>query len=181
MRFRIFACLAGMLVLSGATLGAARALSTDADQKPPRLPAVSAFTRSIQTTFGGRLWRAGRAVNHLGEICVDFTSAGGSRAGGCLPPDRAFGSSPILPYHGGTEEVGFVFGAVSTPVQGVKLVRADCSAVSLPVSADGVFLSVFKRTTAPLYKIIGFDRTGAAVSSRLLHGRGTAEPSSGAC
>jgi hypothetical protein len=180
MRFRIFTCLAGILVVSGASLGAARALSTDTDQKP-RLPAASAFTRSIQTMFGGGLWRAGRAVNHLGEICVDFTSADGSRAGGCLPPDRAFDRSPILPYHGGAEGTGFVFGAVSTPVQGVKLVRADCSAVNVPVAAGGVFLSVFKRDMAPLYKIIGFDRTGALVSTRLLHGRGTAEPSSGGC
>jgi hypothetical protein len=180
MRFRIFACLAGVFVVSGATLATAGALSTDTDQKP-RLPTAPAFTKSIQTMFDGGLWRAGRAVNHLGEICVDFTSADGSRAGGCLPPDRAFDGSPILPYHGGTEEVGFVFGAVSTPVQGVKLVRADCSAVNVPVAAGGVFLSVFNRDVAPLYKVIGFDRTGAVVSSRLLHGRGTAEPSSGAC
>jgi hypothetical protein len=178
-RRSLFLLLSTLAVLATGVFGVVRADSRSTPSVvPERIPNRAAFTTSIERTFSGTVWRAGVAVNGLGETCLDIRSPGGWQAFTCA---HANVQEPIRAYTGGTREVGFLHGIAAPNLRGVKVVRSDCSTRELSVAPDGVFLDVYDPAEPTPYKVVGFDAVGEDVASFVFDGRGVSAPALRPC
>jgi hypothetical protein len=175
----LFVSLSALAVLAAGTLGVVSADSRSTPSvRPERVPDRASFTTSIERTFNGTVWRAGVAVNGLGETCLDIRSPGGWQALTCAPANV---HEPIRAYTGGTARVGFLHGIAAPNLESLKVVRSDCSTREVAVARDGVFLDVYGPSEPAPYKLVGFNAIGENAASLVLDGRGVSAPASGQC
>jgi hypothetical protein len=171
-------------VLAG--FGASRAGSSDneaiaAQQRAAiegAMPSEATFRASIADAHNGKTWELGRNVNGNEDRCLELRSPAGWRSATCLPAADVFADGSIVAYSGGAENVGWVHGAVQPSISKLELVRADCSSRRLPLSRDGLFLSISAADAAAPWQVRGLDKKGSLVGTYTLQGVGTGKPSS---
>lgn len=169
-----------LLIAVGAGVAVASARSTDKPTVARDMPPVGSFVLAVEQVVDGKTWALGRSRYANGDGCLELRSPTGWRAASCLSPSLMFARGPIYAETGGAGPVSFIQGAVTSGIERLELVRADCSTQRLPVSAAGLFLSVTPASTAGPWQLRGYDRRGNLLATHTLEGRGAASPS-GAC
>jgi len=188
MHRRLVMLLVGLSIIVGAGFGVATASSPGRplDEREiaglaRKMPLKTTFVGRAVAELDGRKWVLGRSLNAAGERCLELRSPSGWRSGTCLSESQEFAQGPILAYTGGAGEVSFLHGMVSSGIERVEIVNADCSRQALDLSSDGFFVDVVSGSVPAPWQIRGLDSDGEIVSVKTLRGRGAESPISGSC